>query len=57
MPKDTKGESPVYVLLAATDIPETSLAAIALFEQAASIETADFDVYASPAVFEKVFKP
>ncbi|KAF8494034.1 glutathione S-transferase [Gautieria morchelliformis] len=29
----------------------------ALFEQAASIESSNFDVYASPAVFEKVFKP
>ncbi|KAJ3522130.1 hypothetical protein NM688_g8920 [Phlebia brevispora] len=35
----------------------TDLKAIGLFEQAASIETSDFDVYASGIAFEKVFKP
>jgi glutathione S-transferase len=33
------------------------LKALARFEQAASIETANFDPYAVKAVFEKVMKP
>ncbi|KAF8496316.1 glutathione S-transferase [Gautieria morchelliformis] len=35
----------------------TEAKAKALFEQAASIESSNFEVYALPAVFEKVFKP
>ena len=35
----------------------TELKARALFDQAASIETSNFDAFASKAVFEKIFKP
>ncbi|EAU83309.1 glutathione S-transferase [Coprinopsis cinerea okayama7 len=38
-------------------IPMKDLQSRALFEQAASIETADFDQFAGKAVFEMVFKP
>jgi hypothetical protein len=38
-------------------IPFNDLKALALFEQAVSIETSNFDPYATKAVFEKVFKP
>jgi glutathione S-transferase len=39
-----------------TPLIPTNLQAIAKFEQAASIETSNFDAYASRAVFEGVFK-
>jgi len=35
----------------------TELKARALYDQAASIETSNFDIFASKAVAEKVFKP
>ncbi|KAF5359181.1 hypothetical protein D9756_003601 [Leucocoprinus leucothites] len=38
-------------------IPLKDVKAIALFEQAASVEVSNFDPYAVKAVFEKVFKP
>ncbi|KAF9259027.1 glutathione S-transferase [Marasmius fiardii PR-910] len=38
-------------------IPTGDIKTIALFEQAASIEVANFDAFASKAVAEKVFKP
>ena len=37
-------------------IPTKNVTALGLFEQAASIETFNFDPYASGIVFEKVFK-
>jgi glutathione S-transferase len=37
--------------------PPTDLKATALFEQAASVEQANFDAFASKLVAEKVFKP
>ena len=39
-----------------TPLVPTELKAVALFEQAASIETADFDPSASALTYEKVFK-
>ncbi|KAF9001509.1 glutathione S-transferase [Cyathus striatus] len=39
-----------------TELIPTDLKKQALFEQAASVETSNFDAYASPAVFENVFK-
>ncbi|KAJ3572929.1 hypothetical protein NP233_g2765 [Leucocoprinus birnbaumii] len=38
-------------------IPLSNIQAIALFEQAASVEVSNFDPYATRAVFQKVFKP
>ncbi|TFK27922.1 glutathione S-transferase [Coprinopsis marcescibilis] len=38
-------------------IPIKTIQSRALFEQAASVETADFDQFASKGVFEMVFKP
>lgn len=40
-----------------TRLIPTDLQKKALFEQAASIENANFDVYAAPAVYEILFKP
>ena len=39
-----------------TPLAPTELKAVALFEQAASIETADFDPSASALTYEKAFK-
>ncbi|CAF3264940.1 unnamed protein product [Rotaria socialis] len=39
-----------------TELVPTNINALGLFEQAASIESANFDPYASGIVFEKVFK-
>ncbi|KAH6913539.1 glutathione S-transferase [Coprinopsis sp. MPI-PUGE-AT-0042] len=38
-------------------IPLTDIKKKAIFEQAASVETANFDAHAATAVFEKLFKP
>ncbi|KAJ2928734.1 hypothetical protein H1R20_g8379, partial [Candolleomyces eurysporus] len=38
-------------------LPTKDVASRAMFEQAASIETSDFDMFASRAVFEMLFKP
>ena len=38
-------------------IPIKDVKSRAVFEQAASVETANFDAFASKAVFEMVFKP
>lgn len=38
-------------------LPLTDIKKKALFEQAASVETANFDAHAATAVFEKLFKP
>ena len=38
-------------------LPTKDLRSRAMFEQAASIETSDFDMFASKAVFEMIFKP
>ncbi|TEB33522.1 glutathione S-transferase [Coprinellus micaceus] len=38
-------------------VPTKDVKSRALFEQAASVETSNFDAYAGPAVFEGFFKP
>ncbi|KAJ3530050.1 hypothetical protein NMY22_g8734 [Coprinellus aureogranulatus] len=38
-------------------VPTKDVKARAMFEQAASVETSDFDMFASKAVFEMIFKP
>ncbi|TEB33526.1 glutathione S-transferase [Coprinellus micaceus] len=38
-------------------LPTKDVKSRAMFEQAASIETSDFDMFASKAVFEMIFKP
>ena len=40
-----------------TQLVPTDLKELALFEQGASVETSYFDTFASPIVFQKVFKP